>query len=207
VDSASAYEQHALAFLRHRDASSIGAEVVREWTNTLHQGAHVLEVACGGGEPITRELRSKNLQLWAIDSAQTLVTTFQQRFPDIPIRCERFQDSDFFSKSFDAALAVGLIFLLTEQEQCVFFEKMSAALKPGGHLLFSAPSQHCSWRDLSTGIDSLSLGYQAYVTLLADLGFTMLRTYQDKGGNHYYAAQKLEEHPKIVDVLSKKSKW
>ncbi|NCP65957.1 MAG: class I SAM-dependent methyltransferase [Paraglaciecola sp.] len=191
LDAATAYELYAREFLRQRDASNIGAEVIGEWATCLHRGASVLEVACGGGEPITRELQRKNLKLWAIDSAKTLVTAFQQRFPDIPIRCERFQDSDFFGQRFDAAVAVGLIFLLAEDEQKILLQKMSSALKPHGHLLFSAPSQVASWRDLSTGIDSLSLGHQAYVSLLKEAGMRLLCTYQDRGGNHYYAAQKI----------------
>jgi 2-polyprenyl-3-methyl-5-hydroxy-6-metoxy-1,4-benzoquinol methylase len=191
MDSATAYERHAREFLRQRDASKIGAEVVGEWASSLHRGASVLEVACGGGVPITCELQRKNLKLWAIDSAKTLVTEFQQRFPDIPICCERFQDSDFFGQRFDAAVAVGLIFLLAQGEQKVLLQKMSSVLKPNGHLLFSAPSQRCSWQDLTTGIDSLSLGYQAYVSLLNDAGMRLLGTYRDQGGNHYYSAQKL----------------
>src|SRR5262247_3417981 len=51
-------------FLRGRDTSPIGAVVVDQWSRTLRRGATVIELACGGGYPITRALETAGLQVW-----------------------------------------------------------------------------------------------------------------------------------------------
>ena len=80
MESASEYDQNAIEFLRERDKSWIGAEVVRRWAHTLPKGAKVIELACGGGYPVTKELVDAGLRLWAIDSSSTLVSKFRSRF-------------------------------------------------------------------------------------------------------------------------------
>ena len=106
ADAAHAYEHHAHAFLAGRDASGIGARVIRDWCAMLPPGATLIELACGGGYPVTRVLREAGLGVWAVDSSPTLLATFAQRFPEIPVQCAKVQESDFFGRRFDAALAV-----------------------------------------------------------------------------------------------------
>src|SRR5262245_45092092 len=73
MDSAKAYETHAHEFLRGRDTSPIGAVVVDQWSRTLRRGATVIELACGGGYPITRALEAAGLQVWAGRHGQALL--------------------------------------------------------------------------------------------------------------------------------------
>src|SRR5262245_34438126 len=98
MDAAGAYEANARAFIRGRDRSPIGAGVVEQWARTLGKGATVIELACGGGYPVTTVLDAAGLRLWAVDAAPTLVAEFKTRFPGIPVRCERVQDSSFFGR-------------------------------------------------------------------------------------------------------------
>jgi len=88
-DAAAAYEAHAASFLRTRDASPVGSRVVAQWARTLPPGAEVLELACGGGQPITQALHAAGLALWAVDASPTLLTAFARRFPAVPKRCAR----------------------------------------------------------------------------------------------------------------------
>src|SRR5262245_53407092 len=53
MDVAAAYEANACAFIRGRDRSPIGARVVQQRARTLSKGAAVIEMACGGGCPVT----------------------------------------------------------------------------------------------------------------------------------------------------------
>ena len=80
AESAEAYETHALEFLCGRDKSTIGSQVVDQWSGTLRESATVIELACGGGYPITRVLNNSGLRLWAVDSSPALVKVFQSRF-------------------------------------------------------------------------------------------------------------------------------
>jgi cyclopropane fatty-acyl-phospholipid synthase-like methyltransferase len=191
MDSAKAYETHAQEFLRGRDRSPIGANVVEQWTRSLRKGASVIELACGGGYPITRVLHAAGLNLWAIDSSPTLVAEFQSRFPTIPVHCAKVQESEFFGRKFEGAIAIGLIFLLTEQEQANLIHRVSEILEPGGRFLFTAPIQTGTWNDLNTGLKCISLGQEHYVDLLNKEGLRVVANYKDVGENEYYNAENI----------------
>lgn len=99
--------------------------------------------------------------------------------------CEPVEESSFFGETFDGVLAWGLMFLLSPETQRALIHRVASVLKPGGKFLFTAPAQACTWDDLATGRQSLSLGANAYKTILADAGLTLLAEYDDEGENHY----------------------
>lgn len=191
MDSADAYEANAQEFLRGRDASQIGTQVVDQWCRALPNGATTIELACGGGYPITRVLQAAGLQIWAIDSSHTLVAEFRSRFPSIPVQCARVQESDFFGRHYQAAIAIGLIFLLPEQEQAELISRVSEILELGGRFLFTAPLQIGTWKDMNTGIESWSLGQARYEELLRNVGLHVVAKYEDVGQNNYYDVEKI----------------
>lgn len=191
MDSAKAYEAHAHAYLRGRDTSPIGTQVVDQWSRTLRKGATVIELACGGGYPITRVLNAAGLQIWAVESSPTLVTEFRSRFSSIPVQCARVQENDFFGRKYQDAIAIGLIFLLSEQEQANLISRVSEILEPGGRFLFMAPIQFGTWKDMNTGLECKSLGQERYEELLRNVGLHVVSTHRDVGENNYYDAEKI----------------
>jgi cyclopropane fatty-acyl-phospholipid synthase-like methyltransferase len=191
MDSAKAYEVHAREFLRGRDQSLIGTLIVDQWTHTLRKGANVIELACGGGYPITRVLETAGLQLWAVDSSPTLVAEFRSRFPTIPVQCAKVQESDFFDRMYEGAIAIGLIFLLPELEQAALIKRVSEILVPGGRFLFMAPIEKGSWIDMNTGLECQSLGQASYKKCAEEAGFRLLATFTDKGANNYYDVERV----------------
>src|SRR5438270_165234 len=68
--------------------------------------------------------------------------------------------------------------------------KVAAVLPSGSRLLFTAPSQSCSWADAMTGRTSISLGLDAYRNALEAKGMSLTGTHRDGGDNHYYFAHK-----------------
>ena len=190
MDSSEAYEINALAFLAGRDKSKIGMQVVERWGRSLKKKATVLELACGGGYPITRTLNDLGLKLWAVDSSPTLVSEFHKRFPEIPVQCARAQESDFFGRKYDAVISVGLIFLMPEREQETLINRVSEILEPGGRFLLMAPQKAGSWNDMNTGIGCISLGCARYEALMNNAGLRVIGTHLDVGENNYYDAEK-----------------
>jgi hypothetical protein len=55
-------------------------------------------------------------------------------------------------------MAVGLLFLLSEDSQRDLIRRVGLALNSGGRFLFTSPAQCCTWTDILTGRESLSLG-------------------------------------------------
>ena len=190
LDRSNGWEAVATEFIRYRQQSTVGISTVREWTRLLPQGATVLELGCGSGAPISEVLISEGLGVYGVDASPTLSAEFRSRFPQARVVCEPVEESAFFNRTFDAALAWGLLFLLSPTTQIELIQRVARALLPGGRFLFTAPVQTCTWDDLFTGRKSESLGFAAYTSELSKAGLDLAGEYVDEGDNHYYDAIK-----------------
>jgi 2-polyprenyl-3-methyl-5-hydroxy-6-metoxy-1,4-benzoquinol methylase len=195
MDRSNGYEAVSAEFLQRRGRShdrsaAIGVAEVRNWARTLAPGSSVLDAGCGPGFPITVVLTEQGLRVFGVDAAPSFVAAFQRNLPATPILCEAVQDSRFFDRTFDAVLAMGLIFLLTVEEQRSLIHRFAEILVPGGRLLFTATAQPAVWNDAMTGLESVSLGGEGYRKLLEAAGFSVAGEYGDVGGNHYFDAVK-----------------
>ena len=191
MDAAHFYETQALKYLDYRDRSRVGVEIVRAWARSLPFGTPVVDIACGGGYPITQVLVESGLAVWAIDTSPTLLKQFRLRFPTIPTQCASALDSNYFGRTFEAVISIGLVFLLREDEQMAFLQRVSEILVPRGHFLFTAPVETGTWQDVTTGLECWSLGRMAYTQALEHNGFRVVRTHVDEGENNYYEAEKI----------------
>ena len=189
ADSASAYEKHAREFLNARDCSAIGAAVVERWARSLSPCTEVLEIGCGGGFPVTRALANAGLKLWAVDSSPTLLSEFRARFSNIPVECAHALESTYFGRKFGAVISIGLMFLLSAEEQAALIHRASELIVARGRFLFTAPIQIGAWADTTTGHECRSLGRQRYEGILTEAGFRGVTTYEDEGRSNYYDAE------------------
>ena len=73
------------------------------------------------------------------------------------------------------------MFLLAADDQRRLIARFGESLAPGGRLLFTAPARVCAWKDLMTGIESVSLGAVEYRRLLGAAGLSVEREYEDEG--------------------------
>ncbi|MBK9306723.1 MAG: class I SAM-dependent methyltransferase [Nitrospira sp.] len=191
TDAARFYETQALKYLDVRDRSRVGTGIVQSWARSLPLGSSVVEIACGGGYPITRVLVDSGLTVWAIDSSPTLMKQFRLRFPAIPTQCASALDCDYFGRTFDAVTSIGFLLLLPEHEQLAFLHRVSEILRPQGRFLFTAPVEMGTWQDITTGLECWSLGRATYTRTLEREGFRVIRTHVDEGENNYYEAEKI----------------
>lgn len=189
-DPSNGYEAHASEFMRRRGESSIGVATVRRWALGLQPGAAILDLGCGHGVPLAMALIDDGFMVYGIDASATLTAAFRSRFPHAHVTCEAVERSGFFARTFDAVLAIGLIFLFDADTQRELICKIARALTPGGRFLFTAPRNACDWTDILTGRPSLSLGAENYKAILTGAGLAVLDEYLDEGGNHYFDARK-----------------
>lgn len=191
IDVGRFYEMQALRYLDDRDRSRVGVELIERWARSLPFGTPIVEIACGGGYPITQVLVDSGLAVWAIDTSPTLLRQFRLRFPTIPTQCASALDSTYFGRTFEAVISIGLLSFLHEDEQLALLDRVSEILEPGGRFLFTAPIEMGTWRDVTTGLECWSLGRIGYTRALERLGFRMIRTHVDEGENNYYDAEKI----------------
>lgn len=183
------YEALASEFIKRRSAS-IGVATVRKWAHTVPPGAAILDLGCGHGDLLAVALIDDGYRIYGIDASPRLVAAFHRRIPQAHVVCEAVEDSSFFARSFDAVLAVGLIFLLDADTQTELIRKVAQTLAPGGRFLFTAPRQVGTWTDILTGRPSQSLGVESYEAILTGAGLTLVDEYLDEGQQHYFSARK-----------------
>lgn len=188
-DKSNGYEDVAKLFMSERD-SVTGVSVVRQWSRTLVWGSSILDLGCGHGVPISQALIEDGFTVYGVDASASLVESFRKRFPGAHAECSAFEDSAFFRRTFDAVVAVGLMFLLHPDVQCLLIRKVNQALKSNGRFLFSSPKEKCKWRDILTQRESLSLGAPCYRELLQAEGLILVEEMSDEGNNHYYSIRK-----------------
>ncbi len=187
-DPSNGYESIAAHFMRARN-NRIGPAAVLEWSASLPPGASILDLGCGHGVPTSEVLIRQGFAVHGVDASPTLLAGFRSRFPHAPAECCAAEDSAFFHRTFDAAIAWGLLFLLPEELQPIVINKVARALNPGGHFLFTAPEEITTWQDSLTGRESISLGRASYLQILHDAGMTLTGEMSDEGNNHYYLAE------------------
>ncbi|WP_109485850.1 class I SAM-dependent methyltransferase [Occallatibacter savannae] len=195
MDQSNGYEGIAREFLRYRGdgakrADGIGVEEVRRWARKLRRGGSVIDVGCGSGFPLTVVLVEEGLEAFGVDAAPSMVAAFRENLPETPVLCAPVLESALFGRKFDGVLSIGLMFLLTVEEQERLIGRFAEILEPGGSVLFTAPARACVWRDAMTGLESVSLGGERYRELLGDAGVVVLDEYEDAGENHYFEARR-----------------
>jgi SAM-dependent methyltransferase len=185
------WEAIAPSFIRYISDSTVGLETIKIWAKVFPPGASILDLGCGPGTPRSQVLFDAAFAVYAVDAAPTMASAYQHRFPDARVACEPVEESSFFGQMFDGVLAWGLIFLLPAESQGNLIHHVGRVVNAGGRFLFTAPLQVCTWSDLSTNRLSISLGLNAYTSILAEAGFKLTAEYTDEGENHYYDAVKL----------------
>lgn len=173
-------------FIEQRARSQVGVPTVAAWARSLPQRTAILDLGCGSGVPIAEALVRLGFAVHGIDASPTMVAAFRQRFPGFPVACEPAEDSEYFGRTFDAAIACGLLFLLPPDVQRRLIPRVAGVLASGGRFLFTAPVEAGTWSDLSTSRQSVSLGDAEYRRLIREGGLVVVGEYRDEGGNHYY---------------------
>ncbi len=171
--------------------SQVGAALVQSWAkDRLPRSAEILDVGCGSGVPIAQSLVNDGFSVWGVDASPSLISAYRLNLPGMPAVCEPAQDSSFFDRNFVGVVSIGLIFLLSEEDQRRLLTSVANVLEPSGRFLFSAPREVCRWNDTLTGRASMSLGADAYASHLTSVGLRLDGCRSDEGGNNYYEASK-----------------
>src|SRR5262245_50758657 len=174
--------------------SDIGLPELTALVSSLPPGAAVLDIGCGTGIPLTTALVDAGCDVVAIDSSEKMLAHFRRNLPDVSVKCAAIQTCDLDPRRFDAALAWGVIFHLTPEEQLAAFAKVASVLKPGGRFLFTSGDMNGSIGGEMNGVTFpyFSFDVEGYRQLLAEHGLTLVDVHKDRGDNTYYLAERRE---------------
>ncbi|MDJ1136147.1 class I SAM-dependent methyltransferase [Streptomyces iconiensis] len=95
----------------------------------------VLDLGCGSGVPVARDLSAAGHHVTGVDISATQVRRAQQLVPEAEFRCADVTRLDFPAASFDAVVTLYALIHIPVAEQPALLERIADWLRPGGHLL------------------------------------------------------------------------
>ena len=171
-----------------------GIPEVTALAKSLPVGAKALDVGCGPGTPLTRNLLEHGCDVLGVDSSAKLLSVFHANFPHVPTICSPIQSCDFEGRTFDAAISWGVLFHLPHEEQVKAIAKVSSALKSCGLFLCTSGDQHGSIdgeRMNGVPFRCYSFSVDGYRDVLRDCELVLENTHTGAGDNKYYLSRKI----------------
>jgi SAM-dependent methyltransferase len=107
---------------------------VRDLLDRLAPGSSVLDLGCGRGVPVTREL-AKEHEVTGVDISRVQVELARHHVPEATFVHADATDVDLAPASFDAVVSLFMLGHVPRAEQAVLLERISAWLRPGGWFL------------------------------------------------------------------------
>jgi predicted TPR repeat methyltransferase len=188
------YERHALAWDADRRAAGwTDKPYIDRFLGQLPDGASVLDLGCGGGEPVALHMAALGFRITGIDSSATLVSLCRERMPD-----QEWIAADMRSlalgRRFQAILAWDSFFHLGYEDQRRMFSVFAAHAAPGAILMFNAGPSKGEAIGTYRGdpLYHASLDPSDYEALLAGAGFELIEhSIGDiaKGGRAFWLAR------------------
>jgi SAM-dependent methyltransferase len=154
-------------------------EWVRDLDARLHDGSDVLELGCGRGVPVTRELARRH-RVTGIDISAVQIELARHHVPEASFVHADAGELEIAPASLHAVVALHLFGHVPLDEQPQLIGHIAVWLRPGGFLLATLGAGEAEeagvdedW--LGTPMFFASLGTDAYTTLLRAAGLERLR--------------------------------
>ena len=169
------YQRHGATWAGLRGDRLVEGSWLERFCALLPHGAPVLDIGCGSGVPIARELIRRGFDVTGIDATPTMLELFQRNLPGAP---NYLADMRQFAlgQRFAGLLAWDSFFHLSPEDQRPMFARFQAHALPGAALMFTSGHVEGSAMGTLEG-DALyhgSLGSEEYRELLDAAGFEVV---------------------------------
>jgi SAM-dependent methyltransferase len=135
------YERHARAWDADRGRSLMEKGWLDRFRAIAGEGATILDLGCGGGEPLARELIARGHAVTGVDASPTLIGLCRARFPGHTWIVGDMRGLDLKVR-FGGIMAWDSFFHLTHADQRAMFPVFAAHAAPGAALMFTSGPQH-----------------------------------------------------------------
>jgi ubiquinone/menaquinone biosynthesis C-methylase UbiE len=165
----------------------------------LPNQAQVLDVGCGSGLPVTREL-AKRFIVTGVDISGEQIKLARKHIRHATFIHSDIMGLDFPVESFDAVVALYAIFHLPRGEHGKLITNVRRWLKPGGYLIasfaYEAEEPYTEDDFFGTEMYWSNLGMTEYSAMLSEAGFKILET--KTIGRGYGDGASAEQHPLVI---------
>ena len=140
-------------------AASGYAHWLRRFEQRIAPGARVLELGCGNGIPVAREL-AKRHRVTGVDISETQILRARVLVPGAEFVCADMTSVVFEPASFDAVTAFFSIINVPLEEQPLLIRNVASWLKAGGHFLAIVGKIQGTWIERDwRGVKGVSMYY------------------------------------------------
>lgn len=185
------YDQIAAWYTAARDPE-IGAAEVAAFARTLAPGAHILDLGCGDGAPVSQVLAAGGARPVGLDSSREMLARYRARFPEAPTVLARAQDAELDAGTFRGIVAWGVLFHMSAADQEAVIARVGAWLAPGGRFLFTAAAEAGERTGEMDGVAFryVSLGADGYRRAVERAGMRLDDARHDAWDNYVCVATK-----------------
>lgn len=169
------YARHGERFDRERGRGLMERPYLERMRARLPAHAAILDVGCGGGEPIAAWCLAQGYDVTGIDREPSLLALCRTRFPGATWLELDMRALDLATR-FDAVIAWDSLFHLDHEDQRRTLPRLAAHLRPGGALLFTTGPAHGIAENplFGTQLFHASLAAEEYEAILAAHGLVVL---------------------------------
>jgi ubiquinone/menaquinone biosynthesis C-methylase UbiE len=130
------YDRMALRYASWKVEGNPAMRFVRELDVRLRAGSDVLELGCGRGVPVTREL-AKRHRVTGVDISAAQIELARHHVPEASFIHADYTDLDVAPRSVDAVVAILTLTHVPREEHQDLLARMAGWLRDGGFLLCS----------------------------------------------------------------------
>jgi 2-polyprenyl-3-methyl-5-hydroxy-6-metoxy-1,4-benzoquinol methylase len=173
---ANGYDIIAEAYLKQYARSAVRDHWLGQLIALLPQSARVLDLGCGAGIPVARELATRGFQVVGIDGSARQVQLARGNVPTAEFLQADMTAVQFASASFDAVSAFYSITHIPRNEHAGLLRRIATWLPPRGVFVASlGAGQLCDWRGDWLGVEMFfsHFGAETNEQLLRDAGFAI----------------------------------
>jgi cyclopropane fatty-acyl-phospholipid synthase-like methyltransferase len=125
------YNQVARIYLQERLTDSPDIRLLAELESRLKDGARVLDLGCGAGQPVTARL-AERYSVVGIDISEAQIELARSAVPSAEFRRADMVTSDLGESEFDGVCSYYAIIHVPRAHHLALFERIRRALRPGG---------------------------------------------------------------------------
>lgn len=189
------YQRHAQAYDRLRGRGLFEKSWLDAFAALLPTGGAVLDIGCGMGEPLARDMIGRGFAVTGIDSSTDLIAMARARFPQ-----QTWMVADMralsLGRTFDGLMAWDSFFHLAPNDQRRMFAIFRDHAAPHAALMFTSGPAHGEAIGTFEGepLYHASLDPQEYRALLDAHGFRVVRHVAEDpacGGHTVWLARRM----------------
>lgn len=183
------YDKIARRYVNEREKIDNQKEL-DDFRSRLKPKAKILDVGCGTGIPVARDLSRLGFDVVGIDLSNEMISTARQNVAGVKFCQMNMTEIDFPDESFDALISCYAIFHVGREKHGAIFKSFHSLLKPKGIMLVSVGASDWEAVEDYFGNDMFWSHYDPATTesLVTEAGFDILfnRKVENGGETHHW---------------------